>query len=197
MSGNNENFNNYIADMNIINRSKLQGFFEESVSNFFVNEKDNILTGVSERNLCGRLAHHMECLKSKYELQDYFADTEYNRKQDGKIKTIINADLKIVSITCDIILHSRGTKVKADNLIAIEMKKADRPDYEKENDKNRLKALTKETYDDIWSYDGKTLPKHVCGYILGVFIEVDEIRRVCHIKYYYKGHKKYGCKMNF
>lgn len=44
---------------------------------------------------------------------------------------------------------------------------------EKENDKARLVALTKDSYDGVWSFDGKTLPEHVCGYDLGIYYEID------------------------
>ena len=79
----------------------------------------------------------------------------------------------VVVINCDLILHSRGEIVAHDNLIAIEMKKAGRPEAEKEEDRIRLRAMTKATYDNIWSNDGQTHPEHVCGYELGFFVELD------------------------
>lgn len=39
------------------------------------------------------------------------------------VKTIYNDDLKVVSIVCDLIVHSRGEILEKDNLIALEMKK--------------------------------------------------------------------------
>ena len=44
---------------------------------------------------------------------------------------------------------------------------------EKDSDRERLMAMTKVTFDDIWSADGTTQPEHVCGYELGVFVELD------------------------
>jgi hypothetical protein len=55
------------------------------------------------------------------------------------------------------------------------MKKASAPENEKQNDKLRLMALTKDSYDDVWSFDGKTLPEHVCGYTLGIYYESEGI----------------------
>lgn len=52
-------------------------------------EKDyfNIRIGVSERNICARLAHHMEIIMHENnDYREYFADVEYNRKNDGTIK---------------------------------------------------------------------------------------------------------------
>ena len=52
-------------------------------------------------------------------------DTEYNRN-GGSLKTIFDneRDLKVIKVTCDIIVHSRGKNIKQDNLICIEMKKS-------------------------------------------------------------------------
>lgn len=69
------------------------------------------------------------------------------------------------------------------------MKKREARDEDKENDRERLRALTKTTYDDVWSYDGVILPEHVCGYILGVYIELNRQHRVCLIEYYRSGEK--------
>ena len=55
---------------------------------------------------------------------------------------------------------------------------------EKENDKARLVALTKDSYDGVWSFDGKTLPEHVCGYDLGIYYEIDSKNCLVYIEYY-------------
>lgn len=38
------------------------------------------------------------------------------------------------------------------------MKKSERPNSEKESDKERLIALTKKSFNDVWAYDGKHFP---------------------------------------
>lgn len=176
---------------------KLSELFENAFSRFINNELQNILSGVSERNLCGRLSIEINGLLKKYGLSRYFVDTEYNRKQNGEIKTIINEKMEIVTINCDLILHSRGKSVQDDNLIAIEMKKSSRPEYEKVSDKNRLIAMTKSSFDGVWSNDGKAHPEHVCGYKLGVYIELDVNNRFALIEYYRKGERKYLYKEIF
>lgn len=60
---------------------------------------------------------------------------------------------------------------------------------EKENDKARLVALTKDSYDGVWSFDGKTLPEYVCGYDLGIYYEIDSNNCLIYIEYYVKGKK--------
>lgn len=76
-----------------------------------------------------------------------------------------------------------------DNLIALEMKKSTaRPCY-KEKDRERLQCLTKHPDGDVWSYDGKTFPEHVCGYDLGIYYEVDFRRNMVVIEYYKDGNR--------
>lgn len=147
--------------------------FQEAFKEFLRRERDNILNNVNERNLCARLAMYLDQVRQRHKIEGYYADVEYNRKQNGQIKTILDERLKIVVINCDLILHSRGEIVGRDNLIAVEMKKADQPRIEKGRDRQRLRALTKASYDEIWSADGVTRPEHVCGYEIGFFVMLD------------------------
>lgn len=163
--------------------------FEETMKVFLQREVQEILRGVNERNNCGRMSIYMQQVANDLGLSGYFADVEYNRMQNGSVKTILDGDMKVVSINCDLLLHSRGQLLDADNLIAVEVKKRNAPDDEKEKDKERLRALTKASYDDIWSADGGTNPEHVCGYILGVYVELDRRNRTCLCEYYKAGEK--------
>ena len=120
----------------------------------------------------------------------YHVDVEYNRNK-GAIKTIYktikSSHEQVIPISCDLIVHSRGEIVKQDNLIAIEMKKSTALRLEKAKDSERLIALTKDSFDDVWSFDGKVLPEHVCRYILGVYYEINFHRQSIIIEYYRKG----------
>ncbi len=172
-----------------IDQSLIRTVFERSMDLFFEHEVQEVLKGVNERNNCGRMSVYLQQMANEHELSKYFADIEYNRKQNGAVKTILDGQLKIVSINCDLLLHSRGKNVAEENLIAVEVKKHDAPLSEKEKDRERLRALTKESYDGIWSNDGITLPEHVCGYMLGVFMEINRVRRICKFEYYRRGMK--------
>ena len=77
--------------------------------------------------------------------------------------------------------------MEQDNLIAIEMKKATAPRADKEKDRERLIALTKDSFDDVWSFGGKALPEHVCRYVLGVYYEINYKQKSILIEYYRKG----------
>lgn len=160
--------------------------FKKANTSFLKRDTKLILDDVSERCLCGGLMLFLHKEIQNSDFNKYYTDVEYNRN-DREIKTIVNNNTQIIPITCDLIVHSRGENIQQDNLIAIEMKKAQASDLEKQKDRERLEALTKQTYDDMWSNDGTTLPKHVCGYKLGIYYEIDQSKRSIKIEYYSKG----------
>lgn len=70
-------------------------------------EKDyfNIRNGVSERNICARLAHHMEIIMHENNIfKDYFVDVEYNRKNDGSEKHYDNNKKVSPKMVADLIV---------------------------------------------------------------------------------------------
>lgn len=170
----------------MITASELTPLFDEAFTSFLYRERDNILTGVAEQSLCSRLGIELERLCEARGLKGYVVDTEYNRN-DGQVKTIIDEQMHVVKIRCDIILHSRGRIPKQDNLLAIEVKRSNHSAAEKEKDRKRLRALTKASFDDIWSADGHTLPEHVCGYVLGYYLELDVTAKTVLIELYKGG----------
>lgn len=172
-------------------RKAMYDLFEDAFSRFLVKDAANIRNNISERNLCARLAIQFENLLPAYRLERYYADTEYNRKQDGQIKTILSGELEVVRVTCDLIVHSRG-EVGRDNLVAMEMAKPDKTAEQIHSDRLRLMALTKKSFDDVWSYDGVTSPEHVCGYVLGAFITVDRANQVAVVEFFEDGAPKAG-----
>jgi len=171
-----------------VDANTIRQIFEVALRRFLISETQEVLEGVNERANCGRLAIYLHEAAKEHELPHaYLVDVEYNRKQQGRIKTIMNGNYEIIRVNCDVILHSRGALLGQDNLIAIEMKKVDQPEDEKQKDRDRLCALTKSSFDDVWNADGVTPPEHVCGYLLGVFIELDRFTRRCSIEYYREG----------
>ncbi|OQB23524.1 MAG: hypothetical protein BWY11_01823 [Firmicutes bacterium ADurb.Bin182] len=172
---------------------RLIQIFDKANNDFISEEKSLILSGVSERTLCGALMLFLSKEIRESAFRRYYVDVEYNRN-NGKIKTIRNNREEVITINCDLIVHSRGNIIEQDNLLALEMKKSTASDSEKLKDKERLMALTKDTFDDVWSYDGKSYPEHVCRYILGVYYEVNIQKRTIIIEYYRKGNlfHKYG-----
>jgi len=163
--------------------------FDDALRAFLEREGSSLLTDVSERNTCGRLAYFIERQLGHEEVSGYYADVEYNRKQRGKVKTIINNELQVVSITADLIVHSRGEiPAPRDNLIAVEAKKASRPAREKEDDTARLIAMTSEPYNGVWNWeDGH--PEHVCGYAVGIFLEIRRDQQEVFLEYFKRGQK--------
>lgn len=117
----------------------------------------------------------------------YYADVEYNRKQNGEVKTIINENAKVIRITADLIVHSRGKFPNPrDNLIAVEVKKFNRPESEKNSDRSRLVAMTSDPNKNVWGWNGSH-PEHVCGYSVGVFMEIDTSNKCVRLEFFKKG----------
>lgn len=170
---------------------ELREIFEKANIQFLKKNKMLFETRVAERTLCGALMLELHDVIKATKYLNYYVDVEYNRNIGGKIKTlkktIKSAEEQIITINCDLIVHSRGQNALHDNLIALEMKKSNaRPCYKKK-DRERLQCLTKHPDGDVWSYDGKIFPEHVCGYDLGIYYEVDFRRNMVVIEYYKDG----------
>tara|TARA_R110000744_G_scaffold71323_2_gene143678 strand:+ start:2326 stop:2898 length:573 start_codon:yes stop_codon:yes gene_type:complete len=171
----------------------LRNIFSKALESFLSSESQNIVNGTSERNLCARLAMFLEAGAASSNVIGYYADAEYNRKQKGKVKTILDDNMVEIPITCDLILHSRGEFILEDNLIAIEMKRSSHSEKATDADRRRLRAMTKSSFDDIWSADGIAHPEHVCGYRIGYLLVLNVPQRNIVIEEYESGKfiKKY------
>lgn len=169
-----------------ISRNKMYELFNMAFERFLIKDASSIRNNASERHLCARLGFQFEFLLANYDLEAYYADPEYNRKQNGRIKTILSGAMEVVPITCDLILHSRGENER-DNLIAMEMAKPDKTTEQIHSDRLRLMALTKSSFDDVWSYDGKVHPEHVCGYLLGAFIMIESSKSRATVEFFVNG----------
>lgn len=100
------------------------------------------------------------------------------------IKTIINNEMKIITIECDLIVHSRGNNKQQDNLIAIEMKKTTNRKKRKE-DRERLEYMTKNSYYNEINFE--ELPRHICRYAIGIFYDINIKKQQVNLEYYENG----------
>ncbi len=184
--------------MKNIKDTELMEIFEKASRTFLKEEKELILSGVNERCWYHPFADYLKEEMAYRNIDEYYVDTEYNRN-NGKLKTMFDAEqqIKVIKITCDVIVHSRGKNKEQDNLICIEMKKSTADENKKEADKRRMQILTKDSFDDIWSYDGKTLPEHVCRYKLGVYYEINLKVQMVYVEYYKKGSKMLKYEVEF
>ena len=138
-----------------------------SLNRLYQEDYNNIKYGVSERNICARLAHHMENIMREYDdqhypsqLQDYYADVEYNRMSNGDYKFYEDSLKRPRYMVSDLLIHCRGHKR---NLLAVEMKrKGNKVGVDK--DKERLSSL-------VIPYTHDQLPDCVHDTLLGTFIE--------------------------
>ena len=120
---------------------RLMRLFIDSSEAFITDEPALILSGVSERCLCGSFMLRLRGFLDKSEFRDYYCDIEYNRNFDGNIKTIIDDQHVVLDITCDLIVHSRGLNPDRDNLIAIEMKRDIHSPLAKDSDRKRIETF--------------------------------------------------------
>ena len=105
---------------------------------------DNIKYDVSERNICARLALHMENIMRRYDARKekpffakYYADVEYNRMGNGEIKRYENSEHLPKDMVSDLLIQSRGAEP---NYLAVEMKKKKNL-KNRDEDRVRLKSL--------------------------------------------------------
>lgn len=105
---------------------------------------DNIRLGVSERNICARLALHIENLMRDFDkenhdslFKNYYADVEYNRMGNGDLKQYENSEHRPQYMVSDLLIQSRGVQR---NLLAVEMKRKGNHINEKD-DRKRLRSL--------------------------------------------------------
>ncbi len=143
----------------------LETLFKEALELFVNREFALVRKNVHEQAMCHRLATYVEHSKDHHGLERYCVDTEYNRHGDNVKKIRHAVTGHPINVVCDLLLHSRG-ELKEDNLIAVEMKKADGDEADKQRDRERLQALTT-------ACPAGVEPDHVCGYKLGYFLQVD------------------------
>lgn len=105
---------------------------------------DNIYDGVSERNICARLALHMENIMRNYDrthnielFKGYYVDVEYDKMNHREQKFYENYLHERKRMVSDLLIQSRGENR---NLLAIEMKRWKSYNKRKE-DRDRLRAL--------------------------------------------------------
>ncbi len=128
----------------------------------------NIEYGVSERNICARLAHHMENIMREYDtkneccvFQNCYADVEYNRMEEGRLKYYEDRENQRKYMVADLLIQERGYR----NLLAVEMKRKGNYDGV-EKDKGRLA--------DIVSSNPPKSYHCVYGTLVGAFIRYSE-----------------------
>lgn len=149
-----------------IKKTILDDVLMPALQNLYLFDYDNIRFNVSERNICARLAHHIEIIMRKYDAENknplfakYFADVEYNRMGNGDIKRYENSEHLPKDMVSDLLIQSRGEEP---NYLAVELKKK-KNNQKREEDRDRLKAL-------VSPKPVRRELKCVYGTLLGAFI---------------------------
>ena len=146
---------NSMIDMEEIKRLIIEEILIPSLIRLYDVDYENIFCGVSERNICARLAHHMENIMREFDLNNhtdyfdhYFADVEYNRMGNGILKQYENSEHRPVYMVSDLLIQSRG---EPRNYLAVEMKR--KGNYRNiQEDRNRLKSIVSSPRDSSSNY---------------------------------------------
>lgn len=116
-----------------------------SICKLYKEDFSNIRFGVSERNISARLAHHMENIMREYDscaesslFTDYYADVEYNRMDNGRMKYYEDRLKCPRYMVSDLLIQSRGYK---ENRLAVELKKKGAAKDAIAKDRERLTSL--------------------------------------------------------
>lgn len=116
-----------------------------SICTLYKEDFSNIRFDVSERNICARLAHHMENIMREYDAKNrtsfftsYYADVKYNRMGNGDMKYYEDSLKRPKYMVSDLLIQSRGYE---GNLLAVELKKKGATKEAIDNDIKRLKSL--------------------------------------------------------
>lgn len=123
----------------------------------------NIYYHATERNICARLAHHMEnimrCCDNNMLFGSYYVDVEYNLMGAGSPKLYQYHKSNPKYMVSDLLIHGRGC---LQNMLAIEMKKKGQSRKVIE-DKERLESLVSSMSDNPES-------QYIYKTIVGAFI---------------------------
>ena len=169
-----------MGNRKISGRTVLKDILIPSLRRLYGEDYENILFGVSERNICARLAFHIETIMREYDKDKefaqkqfvgYHADVEYNRMGYGDLKYYLNNRDQLKYMVSDLLVQKRGY---GGNLLAIEMKRKGNYRNVKE-DRDRLRSLA--THSD--NYDERCIRNTTIGtYIVysaeGVDVELYE-----------------------
>ena len=116
-----------------------------SICKLYKEDFSNIRFDVSERNICARLAHHMENIMREYDAKNgtsfftsYYADVEYNRMGNGDMKYYEDSLKRPKYMLSDLLIQSRGNE---GNLLAVELKKKGSTKKAIAKDRERLTSL--------------------------------------------------------
>lgn len=126
----------------------------------------NLNDGVSEWNICARVAMYMEKRMRAYDFvyrtslfKDYYVDVEYNRSYGGNPKIVDGHKVRV-----DLIVQTR--EETKPNFLVLEMKKPDNPE-KRVDDERELKRMVRPRQEGTPDY-------YNCGSYVGIFVDYNK-----------------------
>ena len=140
--------------------------FLNSVEDVYLYDAVNIGDGVSEWNICARLAMYFEKRMHAYDylhrtekFKNYYADVEYNRSYNGNLK-IVDGN----KVRCDMIVQTR--EETKPNYLVLELKKPDNQ-QKREDDIREIKRM-------VMPREQGTADYYNCGTHMGIFMDYNK-----------------------
>lgn len=147
-------------------RKIVLSLLHNSVEDVYTLDGVNLNDGVSEWNICARVAMYMEKRMRAYDFvhrtslfKDYYVDVEYNRSYGGNPKIVDGHNVRV-----DLIVQTR--EETKPNYLVLEMKKPKNPEkrVDDERELNRMVRPREEGTPDCYN----------CGSYVGVFIDYNK-----------------------
>lgn len=168
----------------------LKDCYSAALGEFIKNDLQLLATIAHEQAIAHRIAKYLEEKVREEKVDErYVADCEYNRN-GNEVKRVINRLEQVIAIRADIILHSRGTVLEQDNLVAIELKMLPAEQQELDDDRERLVIMTSRDLGEMYPWNGGRLPKYVCGYKLGIYLLFDAKKGLIYQEFYDDGQRR-------
>lgn len=147
-------------------RSIVLSILRSSIVDVYSLDSINLNDGVSEWNICARLAMYMEKRMRDYDFlyrtelfKDYYVDVEYNRSYGGNPKVVGGNKVRV-----DLIVHSR--EETKPNYLVLEMKKPKNP-KKRIDDERELNRMVRPREKEAVDY-------YNCGSFVGVFMDYNK-----------------------
>ena len=147
-------------------RSIILIILHNSLEDVYASDKVNLNDGVSEWNICARIAMYMEKRMRAFDFlyrtelfKNYYVDVEYNRSYNGSVKVVDGHNVRV-----DLIVQTR--EETKPNYLVMEIKKPDNPE-KRADDERELNRMVRPREEGSLDY-------YNCGSYVGVFLDYDK-----------------------
>lgn len=147
-------------------RNVVLSILRSSIEDVYTLDAVNLNDGVSEWNICARIAMYLEKRMRAYDFlyrtdlfKDYYVDVEYNRSFGGNPKVVAGYNVRV-----DLIVQTR--EETKPNFLVMEIKKPNNPDR-RPDDERELDRMVRPR-------EKGSLDYYNCGSCVGIFLDYNK-----------------------